>query len=78
MQVTSRRRPPRYELPIPEAGAVVVTRRPAHGSWETFVEGGQLDGWTLRAACWAQAMRCHHGAARHVREAAGMAGAFAG
>jgi hypothetical protein len=78
MQATTHRRLPHFELPIPEAGAVIVTRRLALGSWETSVEGGQLDGWTLRAANRAQAMRCHHGAARLVREAGKTISAYAG
>jgi hypothetical protein len=74
MHATIRRRLPRYELPIPEAGAVVVTRRLRSGTWETHVEGGQLDGWTLATLTRTEAAAAHRGAVRLVHEAADLVG----
>jgi hypothetical protein len=58
------------QTPVQEAGAVVVTVRYDGATWETRVDGGPLDAWTLAAKTLAAALGNHRGAVRLVREAA--------
>ncbi len=48
--------------------AVVVTAEYAGGACETWVMGGQLDGWVVPSKCRRDAEAVHRGAVRMARE----------
>ena len=55
---------------LAEAGAIVATWRQDACTYETRVEGGRLDAWTLPASSRDEAMEQHDGAVRLVGQAA--------